>query len=133
MDVECSKLKMVSKLRYSRDRCSKICHNSNVSCYLTSCTHTCNTPPQRTHARATALSNTFHVSPTRANTSITSPDSHVRIRTFGIMYYTHAFHAMCATTQLSLTHLHHAPSGACAQLSYPYTVMWEMNLTPPLK
>ena len=45
------------------------------------------------------------------------------------MHYSHASYAMCATTQLSLTHLHHAPSGACAKLSYLYTAMCEMNPT----
>ena len=47
------------------------------------------------------------------------------------MHYTHASRAMCATTLLSLAHLHlhHAPSGACAQLAHIYTVMCVMILT----
>ena len=68
----------------------------------------------------------FH---TRVNTWNTTPASRVRTRTCGTMHYTHAFRAMCATTLLSLAHLHHAPSGACAQLAHICTIMCVMILT----
>ena len=75
--------------------------------------YTCNTPLYRKKTRAIALTNTSHVSSTRVNTSYITPASHMQIRTCGIMHYTHASHAMCATTQLS----------------YLYTVMCEMIQT----
>ena len=105
-----------------------IIRSKNMSCYLTSCgtVHTYTTPLYRIRTRATALTNTLHVSPTCVSTSNTASTSHMRTRTCGGIHYTRTSHVMCANTLLSLTHLHHAPSGAYAQLTHLYTVMCEM-------
>ena len=69
-------------------------------CYLASSTHThvLSTAISDSSARAIALKNTSHLSPTRVNTSVTTPALHVRTRMCGTMYYTRAYHTMRATT-----------------------------------
>ena len=67
-------------------------------------THTCH----RTIKHFTRVSHTCeHIN--------TTPASHVRTRMCGTRHHTHASRAMRATTLLSLTHLHHAPSRVWAE------------------
>ena len=90
--------------------------------------HTSYTSLYRRRTRATALTNDSCVSPARVCPSNTTLASHARTRTCGTMHYTHASLAVCATTLLSLTHLHHEPSSACAQFTHIYTVMCKRRL-----
>ena len=97
----------------------------------------CRAIRHRVHTRVwhIAISNTHTCHRTNklftrvSHTSKTIPAQHMRTRTCGTMHYMHASHAMCAPTLLSLKHLHHAPSDACAQLTRIYTVMCEMVQT----
>ena len=76
--------------------------------------HPCHTSLYRITHTSTILKKNSRISRTRAIKSNTTPTSCVPTRTCGTMHYTHASHAMCATsTTLTLT-LHHALSSECA-------------------
>ena len=64
--------------------------------------HTCNTPLQRTHTRATTLTNTSHVSITHVNTSNIAPYSHVRIAR--VVHRTTHMHIMPCVHYTTFTH-----------------------------